>query len=225
MRRFLSAHRSSIRQDTAEKRDSAYRERFHSAQNNFFFAGNDLTTDIGVDPLGLQSGEGRVGGLGADDHSHAHAHIEGVEHIVLVDAALFLEQTENGGCFDSGLVDLGAQAVGDAAGDILVEAAAGDVADALHVRGLDAAEDGLDIDDGGTEQGFAQGFTQLVIIPAQIGVFHVEHIADQRVAVVENSDSYIPVIVHHNKNELIVEVGEQDKKIYRIGRNELNKTS
>ena len=40
---------------------------------------------------------------------------------------------------------------------------------------------------------------------------------------VENSDSYIPVIVHHNKNELIVEVGEQDKKIYRIGRNELNK--
>lgn len=31
--------------------------------------------------------------------------------------------------------------------------------------------------------------------------------------------------VHHNKNELIVEVGEQDKKIYRIGRNELNKTS
>lgn len=42
---------------------------------------------------------------------------------------------------------------------------------------------------------------------------------------VEDSDTYIPVIVHHNKNELIVEVGEQDKKIYRIGRNELNKTS
>ena len=42
---------------------------------------------------------------------------------------------------------------------------------------------------------------------------------------VEDSDAYIPVIVHHNKNELIVEVGEQDKKIYRIGRNELNKTS
>ena len=131
MHRFLSAHRSSIRQDTAEKRDSAYRERFHSAQNNFFFAGNDLAADIGVDPLCLQSGEGRVGGLGADDHSHAHAHIEGVEHIVLVDAALFLEQTENGGCFDSGLVDPGAQAVGDAAGDILIEAAAGDVAEDL----------------------------------------------------------------------------------------------
>ena len=42
---------------------------------------------------------------------------------------------------------------------------------------------------------------------------------------VENSDSYIPVIVHHNKNDLIVEVGEQDKKIYRIGRNELIKTT
>ena len=36
---------------------------------------------------------------------------------------------------------------------------------------------------------------------------------------VENSDSYIPVIVHHNKNELIVEVGEQDKKIYRMNSN------
>ena len=102
---------------------------------------------------------------------------------MLVDAALFLEQTENGGCFDSGLVDPGAQAVGDAAGDILIEAAAGDVADALHVCGLDAAEDGLDIDDGGTEQGLAQSFTQLVIIPAQIGVLHVEYLADQRVAV------------------------------------------
>ena len=42
---------------------------------------------------------------------------------------------------------------------------------------------------------------------------------------VENSDSYIPVIVHHNKNELIVEVGEQDKKIYRIGRNMFNTTA
>ena len=42
---------------------------------------------------------------------------------------------------------------------------------------------------------------------------------------VDNSDSYIPVIVHHNKNELIVEVGEKDKKIYPIEWNELNKTS
>ncbi len=42
---------------------------------------------------------------------------------------------------------------------------------------------------------------------------------------VEDSDSYIPVIVHHNKDGLIVEVEEQDKKIYQIGRNELNKTS
>jgi len=33
------------------------------------------------------------------------------------------------------------------------------------------------------------------------------------------------VIVHHQKDGLIVEVEEQDKKIYQIGRNELNKTS
>ena len=42
---------------------------------------------------------------------------------------------------------------------------------------------------------------------------------------VEDSDAYIPVIVHHQKDGLIVEVEEQDKKIYQIGRNELNNTS
>ena len=29
---------------------------------------------------------------------------------------------------------------------------------------------------------------------------------------VENSDSYIPVIVHHNKNELIVEVENKTRR-------------
>ena len=42
---------------------------------------------------------------------------------------------------------------------------------------------------------------------------------------VEDSDTYIPVIVHHKKDELIVEVEEQDKRIFRIEWNELNKTS
>lgn len=42
---------------------------------------------------------------------------------------------------------------------------------------------------------------------------------------VENSDGCIPVIVHHKKDGLIVEVGEKDKKIYPIEWNELNKTS
>lgn len=40
---------------------------------------------------------------------------------------------------------------------------------------------------------------------------------------VEDSDAYIPVIVHHQKDGLIVEVGEQDKRIFRIGWSELNK--
>lgn len=42
---------------------------------------------------------------------------------------------------------------------------------------------------------------------------------------VENSDGYIPVMVYHEKDGLIVEVGEQDKEIYRIDWNELNKLS
>ncbi len=42
---------------------------------------------------------------------------------------------------DGGLVDLGAQSLRDAAGDVLKEAAAGDVADALDVRRLHAARE------------------------------------------------------------------------------------
>lgn len=42
---------------------------------------------------------------------------------------------------------------------------------------------------------------------------------------VEDSDDDIPVIVHHQKDGLIVEVGEQDKRIFRIGWSELNKRS
>ena len=42
---------------------------------------------------------------------------------------------------------------------------------------------------------------------------------------VEDSDDYIPVIDHHQKDGLIVEVGEQDKRIFRIGWSELNKRS
>ena len=40
---------------------------------------------------------------------------------------------------------------------------------------------------------------------------------------VEDSDIYIPVIVHHKKDGLIVEVGEKDKRSFRIGWSELNK--
>ena len=42
---------------------------------------------------------------------------------------------------------------------------------------------------------------------------------------VEDSDTYIPVMVYHKKDGLIVEVGEQDKRIFRIGWSELNKRS
>lgn len=39
---------------------------------------------------------------------------------------------------------------------------------------------------------------------------------------VEDSGSFIPVVVHHKKEELIVEVGEKNKQTYRIGWNELD---
>lgn len=39
---------------------------------------------------------------------------------------------------------------------------------------------------------------------------------------VEDSGRFIPVVVHHKKEELIVEVGEENKQTYRIGWNELD---
>ena len=75
-----------------------------------------------------------VGLLSGDGQHHADAHVEGVEHIVLRDAAGLLHQVEEGRGADVLLLDAGAAALLQAAGDILVEAAAGDVRDALDVH-------------------------------------------------------------------------------------------
>ena len=57
------------------------------------------------------------------------------------------------------------------------------MADALDVGGCDGGQHGLDVDDRGGQQRVAQGRAQIVVIPAQIGVLHIEDLADQGVAV------------------------------------------
>ncbi len=94
-----------------------------------------------------------------------------------------LEQGEDGRRAQSGLVDFGGEALRQAPGQIFVEAAAGDVADALHRHGVQAGQHRLDIDAGGGQQGLAQGGAQLVGVDAQVRVLHVEDLAHQGVAV------------------------------------------
>ena len=75
-----------------------------------------------------------VGLCGRNSEHHANAHVEGVEHIVLGDVAGLLHQVEEGRNADILLLDAGAAALFQAAGDVLIEAAAGDVGDALDIH-------------------------------------------------------------------------------------------
>lgn len=66
---------------------------------------DDFAASISVYPLRLQCGKRRIGGIWANDRHHAHAHIEGIEHIVFVYAALLLQQVKYGGRFEGSPVD------------------------------------------------------------------------------------------------------------------------
>ena len=71
---------------------------------------------------------------GATVTHHANAHIEGVEHVMLTDAArLAASRRRWAGTRTSALSMRAAQPVLQAAGDVLVEAAAGDVGNALDL--------------------------------------------------------------------------------------------
>mgnify|MGYP002416089685 CR=1 FL=1 len=76
---------------------------------------------------------------------------------MLRDAALFLHQVEEGRGADILLFDAGAAAFLQAAGDVLIEAAAGDVGDALDIHLFQHFQHRLDVDLGGGQQGLAQG--------------------------------------------------------------------
>ena len=102
---------------------------------------------------------------------------------MLGDAAHALEHAEDRRRAERGFVDLRAQAVGDAAGNIFIEAAARDVADAVDVRGVHRGEDGLHVDLRRAQQLFAQRAAELVDICAEVRVLNVEDLAHKGIAV------------------------------------------
>ena len=135
-----------------------------------------------------------------NNDAHAHAHVVGVEHVPLGNIAGLCNQVEDGQHLNGALVDLRAQAVGDGAGNILIETAAGDVADALDVNFFQQRQNGLDVDLRGGQQGLGDGFpAQRIAGPVNFGgvLVNAENLADQAEAVGVNAggsqrDDHVP---------------------------------
>ena len=123
--------------------------------------------------------------LGGNHHAHANAHIKGVEHIPFRDVAGLGDEVKDGQHPHGTSVDLGAEALRDAAGDVLIEAAAGNVADALDIHLFKQSQNALDVDSGGGQQGFQNGLTtQGLTGLLEVGVvLHVKDLPYQAKAV------------------------------------------
>lgn len=80
-----------------------------------------------------------VVGAGGDDH--ADAHVEGALHFGEFDLAGGLDETEEGGHFPSVAVDGGAGAFGEHSGEVVGDAAAGDVGEAEDEAFADEGEE------------------------------------------------------------------------------------
>ena len=95
-----------------------------------------------------------------------------------------LDEIEDGQHPHGAPVDPGPQTLGDAPGDVLVEAAAGDVGDALHRDLLQQGQHRLHVNFRRRQQRFAQGpAAQLRQGSFQVRMLHVEDLADQGEAV------------------------------------------
>ncbi len=102
---------------------------------------------------------------------------------MLIDPALFLQHPEDGRRAECGFFNSGAETIRQTAGDVFKESSAGDMADALYIRGFDAAQHRFHIDDSGLQKGLPQRAAQFFKVFLQIGVLNVEHLADEGVAV------------------------------------------
>ena len=101
---------------------------------------------------------------------------------MLGDAALTLHHVEQGRGAYIGLGNAGGAALLQAAGNVFVEAATGDVGNSLDRDFVHNGQNGLDIDAGGGQQGLAKGLIHAVKgLFQHIGVVvNVENLANQR---------------------------------------------
>ena len=118
------------------------------------------------------------------DDDEADAHVEGAQHLVLRDVAEVLQVLEEGRDGPSGEIDDGAHALGQDAGEVLGDAAAGDVGHAAHdCRRGELLDDG-EVAAVGAHEGGAGLVLELVdvLLGAVFGDLE-EQLASERVAV------------------------------------------
>ena len=94
-------------------------------------SGYDFADEVVALVGAVEDGFGFFDVLGRDDCDEADAHVEGAEHFFLLHVAELLEVSEERGDFPGAEVDVGVEAFGEDAGEILGDAAAGDVGHAL----------------------------------------------------------------------------------------------
>src|SRR6478735_7686687 len=133
-----------------------------------------------------------VGGLRGDDRDHAHAHVEGAFEVGQGDVAQLGDQLEDRRQFPGGAVHGGQQALRQDAGEVGGQAAAGDVAEAVHglVGGGAVHREGAGqvqavggVYAGGLQEFLAQGALEFGDVAVQCPAGVVDDPADQRVAV------------------------------------------
>ena len=101
--------------------------RGHLEEDDFAFAADDFADDPGfLVPFG-EKGDGPVGVSGRDGQGHTDAHIQGPEHLPLVDVAGPLDLPEYGRDGPGSFFDPDTVSLGDDPGDVVVEAAPGDM--------------------------------------------------------------------------------------------------
>ena len=118
-----------------------------------------------------------------DDEGHADAHVEDLIHLVFGDFAAFLDEAEEFGDLPGVFADGGATGFREDAGEIVEEAATGDVGGSVETACREGGHEGLvirvDLQQFATEGEFhaGRGFVQ-----RQAHLFE-EHLAGERVAV------------------------------------------
>ncbi len=115
--------------------------------------------------------EERLGFLdlfGGDDRDQADAHVEGAQHLVLLDVAEVLQVFEERRDGPTGEVDDGRGAAGQDARQVLRDAAAGDVRHAADDAGGSELPDDAEVAAVGTHEGGASLVLELVDVVVRV---------------------------------------------------------
>lgn len=140
----------------------------------YLFEGDIVVTiDNMADEISVVGEECLGGGDldGGEDDDHADAHVEGVVHVMFVDLAELLDEGEEGGDGPAAFVDSDAGSGWQDAGDIVPEAATGNVSEATDVDvGVAEGLDFIEVTAVDGEHRFARGCVEVGVggVPVEV---------------------------------------------------------